>query len=336
MFLLSSLPSYSWPQTIVKGYKNCASCHTASAGAISSVVNDYGRAMSADWMSTWSSPSDENEFFFDSSKYVDLRINYRHLMIPDEINGGFVNFPMLLDGQLAVHVNNYLSGEIGVGMYGRDRKIESRLSFINLKIAKKFFIRAGYFMPTFGLGFNDHSLSIKKYTGLSRGQESYNIELFSGYYNFDIFYTASAPGFKFNSYENQYLLLTEEERRNHWLRIGYNGIYRTVIGLNYKKEFVNDIIGAYFKTAPFYQPWYFMGEYDHFRLTRNSVAYARLGFYKIGIDGFLEYDQFSDKFSTDRKLFIGIDWMFRPHFQLGIKVDVLNGFKLQSQWFSWL
>lgn len=326
----------AWPQTIVKGYRQCGACH-AGSNAGGTAPNDYGRAMAAEFMSTWSNKYDENEFFVTSSQYIDYRVDYRHLYVSTPI--GASSYPMLLDVDLILHVAPlafYVSG----GLYSRERNFQSRTSFIKYQPFKSLSFRAGYFMPHFGIGTNDHSLFIKKQALLGRGSETYNIETW-GYLKdwFQVFYTVSAPKFRLTNRktDNLYKLMTPYYETKHFVKAGYIGFSDTEIGINVKRgSIVTEMVGAYIKTAPFITPYYLLAEHDVDTIRETSVTYARLGLYKKGFDIYFELDRRAERIQVDKKFWLGLDWMFRPHFQVSLKVDLANSGNIQGQWFEWL
>ena len=55
-----SFESYGFVENSLHGYANCMTCHYAPAGG--DLLNDYGRSLSSEFMSTWSKPGAEKPF----------------------------------------------------------------------------------------------------------------------------------------------------------------------------------------------------------------------------------------------------------------------------------
>ena len=58
LVLLISTHLYAFPEMIRHGYTNCTACHVSPSGG--GLLNQYGRSLSKDVLSTWSAKNEEN------------------------------------------------------------------------------------------------------------------------------------------------------------------------------------------------------------------------------------------------------------------------------------
>lgn len=322
--------TYSYPTTIVKGYRTCISCHTTASGG--TVLNDYGRSMASDFMSTFSKEDEAEDYL----KNIDYRLNYRHLVIDNQSNT--LSFPMFLDGEVSLRTDR-VTLNVSRGIYSRERIPETRQSFIQYQPFNNFTVRAGYFMPTFGIMTNDHSLYIKKSNGLGRGSESYNLEIWLYKKNwFQSFFTVSAPSFRFTSTEENFYRLGTPIGNRFRAKIGLLPIKKTEIGFSFLwnvKEL--ETYGFYAKSAPFNNKFYTIGELDIGRSALQRMGYVRSGYFMWkGMDFFAELDSLQNDLENVNKLYIGLDWSIRPRFEIGIKISLLKQYPSQYQLHGWL
>lgn len=277
------------------------------------MLNDYGRAMSADFMSTWSFEDEAIEFIKGESSSFDIGLDYRHLVLnSDEL----VHFPMVLDFDGAVHIQNLtLAGS--VGYYGRQKIFESRENFAQFRLFQRTTIRAGFFMPNLGIGLNDHSLGIKRIAGLSRGSESYNLELWAAGKYYELFYTVSAPSFYIESADKNFYRLASQ---THRLRFSFLPIKRHIVGFNFLTSEFQKMRGLFYQGSLFKNQYIF---YEYNADESQSALYARFGYFVFrGFDLYYEADESKNDFGSVRNSYLGLEWMVRPRFELSFKLSL--------------
>jgi len=287
--------------------------------------------MSSDFMSTFAKEDEAKDF----SDVIDYRANYRHLVLdgPFELQ----HFPMLADIEVSMRLSRAMLIDASYGVYSRERIPETRTSFVQFEPTNYMTIRAGYFMPVFGIMTNDHSLFIKKNNRLGRGSESYNLELWGYKKNlFQSFYTVSSPAFRFTSTEENFYRLGTVQGNTHRVKIGYMGINRTEIGISAKAVREVDTYGMYIKTAPYNNKFYTFFELDYNRLFEQRLDYFRAGYFIWrGMDFFIETDGLTSEFTKERKTYLGLDWSIRPRFEISLKFAFSNQYADQYQFHSW-
>jgi hypothetical protein len=305
-----------YPQTIVHGYQTCVTCHASIDGG--DTLNNYGRAMTEEFMATFAREGEAREFFgLAESDSVDLGIEYRNLRVQDAKTGKSDQFPMYSVGQLVLrHAGLSVLGS--VGYFGRDRVRETRQWWVNYNVssdAHRLDIKYGYWLPVVGLGSNNHDLAIKKGQGFGRGQERFVSQI--AYSNrwfeakamlarSDIRIEKGEDNFPKNSSESPEEILGQFLfRRIEGLEVGLHG--RQTDGVNTLQGFSTRI--AKKKVYIFLQQ-----DLDPKKQIRTT--YGRLGWFIIrGLDLYYEVDRFESKSQAiDRRAF-GFNWMLRPRLE---------------------
>lgn len=309
----------SFPEVIAQGYFRCGTCHIHHTG--NTYLNDYGRAMSADFMSTWST---EDEASIGEIPGLSLGADYRHLFMDD------YNAPMKLDFGGAFTYSS-LTTMFSAGYFSRSRRWQSRENWIKLALPFSSSVRAGFFMPDFGINTNDHNLAIKRIAGLSRGSETYNLEWMIAHKRFQASYTSSINDFRFHPKEAAYRLGVRGLQTDR-LKLEYY-FPRYAIGLNYLTGFKR-LYGIFFRVNP-KKDMYLMLESSHGQ--DEAAFYGRIGWFAHrGIDTYFEFDKSENLFSNYSNLYFGLDWMVRPRFRLSLKLGLGRNVKSYYQTHLWL
>lgn len=175
LFLFSSR-GYAYPEMIREGYASCGACHYSPSGG--GQINQYGRSIAGDTLSTWGTPQAAETFFgaFNIAP-LDLQANSRYLYhhYKDdqvEINQRFfMEKSVSLTWNPAENVSLLMSG----GLYGPDpKKVEYRTYFGVVHMGPAW-VRVGRFLPSFGYEIDDHTKAIKEFLG--QGKETVNAEV---------------------------------------------------------------------------------------------------------------------------------------------------------------
>lgn len=320
----------AYPTTISEGYRTCITCHTTASGG--TLINKYGRSVASDALATFQGITSARDFLRGGSFNFNWGSNYRHLALYKEKTDP-VNFPMVADIDGAVSFGP-LTIANSIGVYSREKDLESRESYAQLKIARSTSARVGYFMPHIGIGSNDHSLYISRLLGLSRGNESYNVELWHMHEWFQVFYTASVKEFTLRNGElNLYELTVPYGSEVHRLRLSLLAIKKWEIGLNYLTSLNYKASGFFVKGSILKHQYLF---YERDTNDDEVASYFRVGMFVFkGIDWFYEFEQSETDFGTLRNHGPGFEWMLFPGFEFGIKVNLGDGFS-QGQTHLWL
>jgi len=104
VYFLFSQQAFAFEENVTHGYVNCMTCHFDPRGG--NLLNEYGRSLSSELMSTWSSPGAEKAFggLIPKSKWASFGGDFRTLQ-------RYLDTPQLQDRSLFVMQNNV---EIGL------------------------------------------------------------------------------------------------------------------------------------------------------------------------------------------------------------------------------
>lgn len=190
LFLALALPGPSaraFPEMIRNGYNNCVSCHVSPNGG--GVLNDYGRSIVREELAIWKSGDENNrEHLFaygaiaDSpiSKWLkgggDVRLLY--LYRDDSIATQTRTLLMQADVEAAAVLGKTtLVAAVGAGR-GRDEVEFGAREFYALYTADDYWrVRAGRFVPDYGINTPDHITLTRDPIRIATGFETDNLEL---------------------------------------------------------------------------------------------------------------------------------------------------------------
>lgn len=188
-FLFASYPkqSIAFPENFRKGYTSCASCHVAPSGG--GTLTPYGRMTAEDAFSMFSyeGSSEPSLGLFYLPEWLGIGGDIRTLTISREnIQGStFKKFLMQADLEVALHLSDQISIVGSAGVYNLPLPLEpfidveyvSKKHYLLLKPSKRFSLRAGTFMPAYGLLLDDHSANIRQGLFFGSSGERLNLEL---------------------------------------------------------------------------------------------------------------------------------------------------------------
>jgi hypothetical protein len=159
------------------GYGSCKSCHIDSSGG--GPLTPYGRTISEEILSTWSREREGETFYglIDVSPlglHGDFRfLSYRYQDAETVVEA---YFPMQREVSLSFDPSKNVSFIASSGLYGPDAtEYEYRRYYGKVTLGYGLGIRAGRFMPAFGLMIPDHTKATREL--FSQGKESLNLEV---------------------------------------------------------------------------------------------------------------------------------------------------------------
>ena len=181
------LPKSAWcfPELVRYGYINCITCHVSPDGG--GVLNQYGREISREILSTWGKDNtEESKFAYGLVRppdWLDTMGMYRGVYV-------YQNTPYISQGQYI-----YMQGDIEAAAtykqftldatLGYENKEQdttaldhliSRRQYIMYKPLEQLEFRFGRFYPQFGINTPDHVIPTKRDLLWDEGQETYNLE----------------------------------------------------------------------------------------------------------------------------------------------------------------
>lgn len=334
-FLLFALTpkAHSFPENIRHGYSNCVSCHVSPTGG--GLLTTYGRELSRELMSTWGRDG-EAAFLYgvQSPEWLLLGGDYRAVQMwldnPTTTNVRYT--PMQADLEAGVVTDKWaVVATLGKELSDSDTRSStgigiSRRHFVKYNISDSMSVRAGRFLPAFGLNVADHNLRIKSDLGWRQRRWS------SETYNFEFAYIG----------EKQNLIVTGVFGRPEDSNLdGEKGITvsgTTLVGENKKlgamiwsgeTRDANRVVVGLNGIFGFTEHIHWLTEFDVQKSTAKSskaetngfVTYNRFGYevYKgIHLTGTHEYSHTNTQVVNGQTQIYGPGFLFypRPHFEL--------------------
>lgn len=317
LILWSGLAS-AFPRNIYKGYQGCGSCHVSPHGG--GVLNDYGRALEEEFMSTFIKEGTNREFFVTESDAIDVSFNYDYLWLSTEFNEQSVqrNFPMRTALELAWHVDEKLSLVTGAGYYGRKKTPEYRRSYLMYRYNKNIsFLSGKYFLP-YGLNIQDHTSFIKSSLSFDQGDETWNSGLFfqGRRGELSLYYTMGQTALIEGTEQGRFNL-QDKSGEGIALRAAYYGGRRYQLGVSALKRSHRKSYGI-FATAKIFENSYLLAEVDRDETedSKGMLYYLKSGYYIIkGLDLNLTIERADQTANLDQYR-LGIDWSIVPRVRM--------------------
>lgn len=326
LFLLIALFNaenvYAFPEMVRHNYPNCIACHESPSGG--GLLTNYGRTISHSVLSTWGGEAEARPFYgaFDN-KYTkswlnvggDLRALQLHTNSKKMMMGKFLRMQTGLEA--AINVMNFkLVSFFGKQENGNMVRGESVRHYLMYQPSDELSIRAGRFVPNFGLNVPEHTLATRKGLGFDQGSERDQLEVMwggekmniSGSLSKSVKTQAKKSQEKALSVQMNYTLFDSYRLGGHiWLGKD-NQKSRQIYG-------VNAVLG-------FTEKFYYLSEfdlqsgYDHkkglFHFSKIGYEIVK-GFHLLGIEEYRKSDLKNDK-SLMNAHGIGFQWFPRPHF----------------------
>lgn len=314
--LLISELCFAYPQTIIKKYQNCKTCHMTNEGG--DILSDYGRAMSEAFMATWAREGEAREFFgLAESDAIDVQLDYRSMRISNAESGRSDQFHMYTVGGLALR-HGGLTVFATIGSFGRDRTNETRSYGVVYDVADNSHslgFKLHYGLPMVGIGSNNHDLSIKKAFGFGRGQEKFIVQ--TSYLNrwFEVRALRLQSDIKIEKDEKNWPVNRSETEPEHIFEVKLKRIEGFEFGLHQKRSDQGVSMEGYsLRIAK--NSAYILMEQSRNPLKAIDAMYARAGFFPFqGFDTYFEFDRLSAAQPNDTRT-LGVSWMIRPRTEL--------------------
>lgn len=316
--LLISNIAIGYPQTIVKKYQNCKTCHLSNDGG--DILSDYGRAMSEAFMATFAAEGEAREFMgLAESPAIDLQLDYRTMRLADVETGKSTAFPMYTVAGLALrHAGLTLFATFG--SYGRERRNETRHYGVNYNVthnAHSLDFKFGYWLPMVGIGLNNHDLSIKKAQGFGRGQEKFVVQ--ASWLNpwFEVKAMRAQSQIRIEKNEKNWPEDTSGEKPEHIFEAKLKRIEGFELGGHMRRSAAGISLTGYSLRIGRGSAYMLM-QGDRNDLKGIETTYARSGFFPFrGLDLYFEFDRLVTlgALSHESKG-LGVSWMIRPRFEL--------------------
>ncbi len=163
--------AFSFPENLREGYPSCTSCHVSPGGG--GVLTPYGRGASETFMSTWAKEG-EGKFLYGLVPLPD------YLMLGGDARGVWAPkfIPMQQELEMAVYspASPALTLDVSAGRYDETRGLQYRRYYLKAMLSDIVGLRAGRFIPVYGINTPDHTTVTRQGLGFGEGQETYNLE----------------------------------------------------------------------------------------------------------------------------------------------------------------
>jgi len=336
MLALDATPARAVPEMGRFGYFSCSTCHVSPSGG--GILTPYGRALSAERLSTWSRPGEEQPLEGLVTKTPDwllvggdVRYAQTYVETSQARSGRWIRMQTDLAAAIVLpHVTIVGAG----GPHGestdphKDAKMSWREYYAKVDVLDSLSVRGGRFYPRYGLNIPEHVSNIRSGLGFDEGQENENGEVTWSSESDEVAVTrlfgiptgeidgAREKGWTLNW---SHYLLNHHRLGVSLLQAEVNGEKRTAAGLN----------GVFTLS----DKWFLMSEVD--RQTRRPkgdvgthdelYVFNRLGFEPIhGVVPFLVSEVTEQNIRTSRTRSdlwgFGTQWYPRPHFDFEAQV----------------
>jgi len=176
VFVVASAPAaLAFPGSVRWGYANCSTCHYNVAGG--GILTPYGRQLSRELLSTWSGKR-EPEFAYGTSLPPWLALGGDiELLTLSKARGDAVRL-VQADLEGAVTHGRLLAvatvGPRADGSEAMGNGLMSRRHYLQLTLKPYLSVRAGRFLPNYGVWNGDASTATRR--GLGLDHDTYNVE----------------------------------------------------------------------------------------------------------------------------------------------------------------
>lgn len=314
----------AFPQLIRHGYTNCNTCHASPRGG--GILTDYGRALSKEILSTWGYEGEENWHYgaLDNKKVADwlkLGGDYRAVQVHSKDQRATIGRFIEMQEQVEVagQFNNTWISITG----GSDTTKESRpwyipSYYVSTFVTEKLHLRAGRFVPRFGINMPEHIFSTRGPLGFGFQAERDTLELtyFDEKWDTSLSVTSGE-------------LRSKEKASGFYGQANYSFTTRDKVGISLEKKtesFKNFSVGLH-GMAGFTEKFYMAGESvwsekeDATGLKSDGLYHflklgyeLEKGFHIIAIEDFRKTDLSKD--SSSQFLYgAGFAFFPRPHFE---------------------
>jgi hypothetical protein len=324
LLVSSSQKAEAYPELIRHGYSNCVSCHVNLGGG--GVLNEYGRALSLEALSTWGSEEEAKTAYglFAQPEWLNSAVEVRGLSMAIDQPQALTLRSILMQADLegAVTLGNFTVLATAGYLEAEDAFV-SRRHFAQYRISDTLAVRAGKFFPVFGLMNAEHASFVRQRNGFDQSQESYNLE-------------ASYVGEAWSAFLAG--ILASTDRALYEGETGISASASRFFGNRFKlgasilrassEDGVDRTLGGIHAALGFTSRFFYLGELDLTRVSQTDgwSSYQKLDYEPIQGVHFFVTDEFTDPDRNSEgythRYGPGFQFFPRPHVEL----------QLQAQW----
>lgn len=217
----------AFPENVRQGYPTCGACHLAGTGG--GILTLYGREKAQSSLSTFAHEEPLDEY----PESVLVGGDFRYLSY--DYDGRHRDFIMVARASLAINPLEPLWFVATAGQYGEASQLEYREMYARADVFGDLLsIRAGRFMPVYGIGFDDHTLASRRLLGFGDGGERYAVEASTRTGVAELALTQSfgangrlamANGFTYSTYDETASIARASVYPTDRMQFGLSGLY---------------------------------------------------------------------------------------------------------------
>ena len=310
--------AFSYPENIRHGYPSCVSCHVSPVGG--GMLTPYGRGSCEAFISTWS-VEHEGDFGYGAvalPSWLGLGGDLRGVALLNQnprtrtIESRWI--PMQADGEIALTLVPGLTLDGSAGIYGPDHDGQYRRLYAKVDLTTGLSLRAGRFLPAYGINLPDHTVWTRRDLGFGEGAETNNLEA--------AWLTRYGENILTLIYGADTALLTGAQGYDYRTRQGAGWAYRGALYLGSATQVGvsrQDVEGAEarrsyggFVQTGLTSHGYLLGEVDR-RQDGATIGFAKAG-WEIAQGLMMTIQQDIEDVTYQTRL--GIQWWPRPHWEL--------------------
>lgn len=331
-FLVSllSVSAFAFPEMIRHHYVNCGACHVSQAGG--GLLNAYGRTISYDVMSTWGTEKEARAFYaIDPEKvgsWLNMGGDVRGLQLHQENSQIKVGRYFWMQGGIdaAVTVGRFTGmmtlGQV-VGQQNENQTLDlvSPKYYLSAQFSDELSVRAGKFIPLFGLQIPQHNFYTKQNLLIGEGAERDAAEvLYNGeQWNFTGAVARSSA---------KSTVRDEEKSVSFQVLKNINDSHKIGVSLwgGNAEQFKRNMIGIH-AVSGWTEKFYTLAEIDHVKSTNKTTDVETKSIFEMLKVGYEFYkgmhlqavEQYGrpdlETANENQSLGAGFLWYPRPHFE---------------------
>lgn len=337
VFLFVSNFAFGYVENASHGYVNCMACHISPNGG--GVLNEYGRSLSKELMSTWGWKDAEHPLFGAVKNTKNLLIGGDYRRIQTRLDNNKVkvgkSFTMEANVELAYRATDSLILVGALGVQGGPDQVENKGDVISerhylLYSVDTTKLKIGKFRHHFGLNDPTHTRLTKTLFGFGAGTESYIVEWSQFYETGELFLSSD-----FGRIDNK---VEEESEKSLSINYAHYLFEKNKIGFSYMYgEKDKERRSLFNMSSLFSTPFHtyikfentFQTKYQPEKREENYNSYGmNLTFGSRKLKGFTPYlvtelgQSDLDKSTTRTNVYgVGANFLPIPHFELNFEAQ---------------
>lgn len=321
--LFGTSSAFAFPELTRFGYNSCTACHVSPNGG--GLLTSYGRSLSAEVLSTWGNEKDAGFFW----RSVDREAIEKYLLLGGDVRGVQVHrensqvkdgrfIKMQADLEAGFNLEHW-GGAISVGEMDKDTwKPQARTFYAFWRPRDELTVRAGRFLPSYGLRLPDHIAFSRSFLGFGLDGIRDGAE-----------FQWTGENWTFNlTQAKQFNTPDPESATSAQAQFFFNDRYKVAANIwSGKSGAMSRLISGLWGILGFTKRLYLLSEFDHqsqqqgSETTRSVVTFNRLGYTLVkGLDVFVQSEHLHSDLKIDSSVTnrngLGFQFYPYPHFEL--------------------